>query len=308
MTARQRSDKLAIPHFEQLELNKKVDADELRKVLSHQTRRSGEVRFKDSFSLVQKIKKGLHYKLSLAPANQSPPQDVPDIRYGLIVQDIIPSQAPALAALEYDYENRHMYTRPAKVIYSIDKLSEDRSPRLVLSPVPGTYESEISYVGPAAHVIFKKPSTDFDLNIDAADADESVSSTVGSGSAPGAKVTLTQADGLWSTQLVTKSSATQDNMTHEVKVPVCGEASFTRKFDSSFKAIKTSANNVLGSTSAPKVHVHHLASQNRYAGEFAQKKNSLEWGLVVEPRVGWQPGESVSKTGDKVSIRIANSF
>lgn len=287
--------------------NKNADADGIRLHLLGQTKKSTEVKFKEAFPIIETFRKGLNYKFSLSGKGaQSAPSSTPQIRYGLIVQDIQPVDAPAIASLGTSSDMGMEYARPAKVIYTIDRLDEDRSKQPVFTtPV----DVEIaSSSGPTAQQIFRRPSTDVDLKVEAANSEDSVSDKVGAGALPGAKLTLSQADGLVSTQVITTSRLGKDTLTHQFKLPLYGEANITRKVNESFKPIQTSANNLLVSASAPKLNIHHLDYEDRYKGELLVKRPGFDLGVAVEPRPFWSPGDKLRDTGDKISVTMVNNF
>ncbi len=313
ISRRQHLNYLAIPHYDHSHNARRVNGDELRLFLSHQTRKSTEVRAKQAFPIIERIQRGFNFKLSMNAKDSETEKasSVPNIRYGLVVQDIEPTEAPSIALIDSSIDSEMIYARKARVTYTIDKLNEDQSRNPVFAPIPDPVQSEVGIgsSGALAHEIFKrKPSTDVNMHVEAANGDDTVSDKVGAGSVPGARVTLTQADGLWATQILTTSKAGMDNLTHEAKLPIFGEANITRKFDKSFKAIRTSGNNLLAASDAPKLNVHHLVLENRFTGEMLMQRPLYEWGVTVEPRVGWSPGQPVSQQGDRVSFKVLNRF
>lgn len=308
MTHSQHMNRLAIPHYERGEATR-VNGDKLRLFLSHHTRKSGEVKFKEAFPIVERIKQGLTYKLSLT-GNTTPlstKEAVPEIRYGLIVQDIEPVQAPLLASLDRIDDSYDDYARPARVVYTIDRVGTDTSSQRVfrdfssdLVPVPETRRNLPKF--------FKRPSTDIDLKVEASNSEESVSEKVGSGALPGGKFTFTQADGFLSLQVLTNARLGKESMNYETRLPIYGEASISRKYDEKFKTTQTALNNILVTPDAPQVNLYHLVTENRYRGELFFRRPNLDIGVALDPRVGWAPGEKSGKVGDRVTMSLYHAF
>lgn len=285
-----------------------VDGDALRMHLAGQTRKSFEVKFKEAVPLIDEIRKGVNFKFSLFDRKNTPSATsapVPEIRYGLVVSDIEPSAAPALASLSSP--NELEYATPARVVYTIDRIDEPSS-RRVFSDFSTTSNTAPLTTRPTSINAWKKPSTDVDVKIEAANSDDTVSDKVTGGALPGAKVTMSQADGLLATQVITNSRFGKDSMTHEVKLPIIGEANISRKVDERMKPIQTSLNNVLVLSSAPKLNLFYLNAEERYKGELLVHRTNFDMGIVAEPRKGWGPGQKTGSTGDKISLTLNQNF
>jgi hypothetical protein len=290
----------------------KADMDGVRVHLLGQTRKSVEVKFKEAFPIVDRIRQGLTYNYSFdkkaAPSNTKPA--TPEIKYGLVATDIEPMYAPGIASLGSITDHEYQYSRPARIKYTIDKLEADQSANRVFQPFT-TIEPINPELGTPVHTaeeIFKKPSTDLNFKIEAANSEESVSDKVEGGALPGAKVTLSQVDGLVSVQVVTTSKLKKESLVYDTRLPLYGEASITRKYSDKFLPIQTSAANLLGKPTAPKLNIHHTAANNQFKGELLKKTDLTEWGISLEPRAGWTPGEKSGVQGDKVAVTYRNNF
>ncbi len=301
--------RLGILHFEGQAANK-VDGDAVRVHLLGQTRKSTEVKFKEAFPIVDRIRQGVSFNYSF---NKKKSSNVianrPKIRYGLVAKDILPATAPSVASIGNFNDNELLYSRPATVVYGIEKLDEDTTTYKVFKPYTAQeINPEIGSPISTAEEIFRRPSTDLAFKFEAANSEDSVSDKVEGGALPGAKITISQVDGLLSVQLVTTSRLGKDTLTYDTRLPLYGEASITRKFDDKFQTIQTSAVNLLGKPSAPKLNIHHLKKEEKFKAELLVKKPLIEWGVAVEPRQYWAPGKKVGEHGDRMSISIVNNF
>jgi hypothetical protein len=311
--------RLSVMHYQQ-EDGKNADMDAVRVHLLGQTRKSTEVKFKEAFPIVETIRKGISFRYSpnksssSASRSEGSPSN-PNIRYGLVAQDILPaSSAVQFASLGSMSDMGYEYAKPAKVVYTIDKLEESTSGKKVyretrIETDHVEISSETGLPAPTAEEIFKRPSTDLDIKLEAANSEDSVSDKVGNGALPGAKVTVMQADGLIGTQVITNSRLGKESMNHIAKLPLYGEAHISRKFDEKFKPTETAAMNLLGKASAPKLNIIRNESESKFKAELLVKRPQLEWGVAVEPHAQWTPDQRIlSEKGDKVSLTFSNSF
>lgn len=302
----------SVLHYEPTE-SAKTDSDRIRVHLLGQTRKSGEVKFKQAFPLIERVQKGLSFKVSKdTKLIDKQVAAAPEIRYGLVIQDIVAEDTVSVAALGSITDTYGEFSRPAKIIYTIDRVEADTSSNRVFPNYAPEASTPVAPAAPApAPSIwsrFRAPSTDVGVTIEAANSEESVSDKVGTGALPGGKVTLTQADGLFSTQIMTNSRLAKESVSYNAKLPLIGEAHITRSYNESFHPIVTSANNLLVTPAAPKLHIHRLETEKRFKGELFVKQGLFDMGIAVEPRVGWAPSSKVGKVGDRVSLTISNQF
>ena len=283
------------------------DENRLRVTLSQQTRKATEVKFKDAFPIMARIKEGLSFNMDMLnpAASVKTNSAVPDIRYGLVESDILPSdhQIP-VASLTQMSELDASFSSPAKVVYTIDRVHSAEAQQVFQESLIVTSENQNTSVWT------KRPSTSFKVKIDAADQNATVSDQVGSGSLPGARVALTQADGLVSTQFIAGGASSTKTMTTEVKAPLYKEMSLSRKYDYKMKATHTAAMNILGDSSLPQVNVLYAHNDKKVKGEWIVRKNRFEYNVTAEPRQGFGSGSEnkLGKVGDKVSVGLNTSF
>lgn len=282
-----------------------VDGDALRTHLSGQTRKTFEVKFKEAVPLVDQIRKGFNFKLSMDKSAPTAPASAPEIRYGLIVSDIEPSAAPGLASLGSSSDLGMEYATPAHVVYTIDRIDE-QSGRKVFHDSSANTESFTN--APTATSAWRNPSTDVDVKVEAANTEESVSDKVTGGALPGAKLTFSQADGFIATQIVTNSKLGKESVIHEFKLPIAGEANLSRKVDEHMKPLQTSINNMLVNPSAPKLNLFYLHTEERFKSELLVRRSNYDMGITAEPRQGWGPKQRIGETGDKISLTFNQNF
>lgn len=290
-----------------------TDREAIRLQLGAQSRKSVEVKFKEAVPLIEEIRKGFNFKFSMdrkKPAPTTTASTGPEIRYGLVVADIQPADAPAIASLGTSGDMGLEYATRARVVYTIDRIDNQPTNRRVFpEAAPAAPSNEASFTSaPTTPAVWKRPSTDIDVKVEAANTDDTISDKVTGGVIPGGKVTFSQADGLFATQVVTNSHLGKDSIAHEVKLPIFGEASLARKMDEHFRPSQTSVYNLLVKKDAPIVNIHYLNSDDRFKGELFIKRNNYDLGLVAEPRSGWGPKSKVGQVGDKISVTLAQSF
>ena len=276
------------------------DTDQLRVTLSQQSRKAAEVRFKEAFPIFNRFKNGLVFKLDLASPDSLKPKSnaAPDIRYGLVEADILPAEnAVPVASLGSLSDMDSGFARPAKVIYTIDRLDSHEN-RKVFPDAPAFDDA----LAQNTSVWSKTPSMKMDVKVDAADQEAAVSDQVGQGSLPGARITMTQADGFITTQFIAGGKSAQDRVTTELKAPLYGEMSVARKYNHKMQATQTAALNILGDSSLPRVNVFYANLEKKYKGEWIVKKDRFEYNVTAESRQGF------GSSGDKVSFGLGTAF
>ncbi len=284
------------------------DTDKLRVTLAQQTRKTTEVKFKDAFPLFERIRKGLNYRFDATGGRSNMPVEssAPTIRYGLIETDIQPHDNPIPMTSTESLDQMSLgYSRPAKIIYTIDRL--DAKPNARVFPEPSLEANpEIGSAAPQNTSMWTRvPSSKVDVTIDAADSSAAVSDSVGQAKAPGVRATVTQMDGFVSVQAV--SSDPQNPRTTTLKAPLYGEMSISRKMNSKWKAIETAATNILGSSSRPRVNLVYAHVDRKVRGEMIIKKDRMNYTITAEARQGWA-SESERKLDDRIAVGLATSF
>jgi hypothetical protein len=300
--------KLSTLAFEPENHGSGADENKVRSTISAQSRKSAEVNFKNAFPVIARIQKGLSFNLDLKNPGSAVARDtsVPEIRYGLVETDILPSdrQIP-VASYGTISEIDARYSSPAKVVYTIDRLETTQNKTVFESS--STTESGAQETQNVS-MWSRLPSSAVRVKFDAADQNSAVADQVSARSAaPAMRVTLTQADGLVSTQMVTGA---KESMTTEFKAPLYGEMSMARKYDSKFKATETSAQNILGHSSLPRLNLIYAHNAKSAKGEWIVKRDRFEYSVTAEPRQGWvASGDSaLGKVGDKVTLAVNTSF
>ncbi len=285
------------------------DENMLRNTLAAQTRKAAEVNFKTSFPVIERIQKGLLFHLDMKnpAATLRTTDSTPNIRYGLVESDILPSKISLpVASITSLSDMESQYATPAHVIYTIDRIDHDGR-RTVFHQV----DVEPIHQTQSTAIWTKLPSTKVNVKIDAADQNTAMSDQVGSsGAMPGMRVTVSQADGLITTQAVAGGGASKKSMTTEMKAPLYGEMSIARKYDYKMRPTETSAQNILGDASLPRVNLLYAHASKKLRGEWLVKKERFEYNVTAEPRQGWGQGSqnSLGKVGDKISFGMLKTF
>jgi hypothetical protein len=290
------------------QLSPSPNEDLLRETLSRQSRKAIEVTLRNQFPIIETIRNGMKFSLNLRNPVESLAGKIktPDIRYGLVESEIIPATQPiAIAALGTMSDLNPEFGSPAKVIYTIDKLSDDAT-----GPV-FTKDDHDDQVIQNSSLWSRMPSSNVNIKVDAADQDAVMADQVSTGALPGAKFTLSQADGFFSTQFVAGGkSDLKKSMVHQVQAPLYGEMSIARQFNYKMKPIHTSALNVLGDSKLPRVNLTYVHSSARAKGELVVKNARSEMSVIAEPRQGWSPTgqDRLGLPGDKISVAFSKTF
>ena len=146
------------------------------------------------------------------------------------------------------------------------------------------------------------------MTVDAADQNAAVSDSLGKGAAPAARVTVAQVDGFVTTQFATNDAS--HSRTTTLKAPLYGEMSIARKYDFKWHATETSALNVLGDSTLPRLNIVYAHKESKARGEWYVKKDRFDYTVTAEPRQGWGSGSQrgLGKAGDKISVGMNSKF
>jgi hypothetical protein len=75
------------------------------------------------------------------------------------------------------------------------------------------------------------------------------------------------------------------------------------------QATQTSALNILGDSSLPRVNVLYANLDKKFKGEWIVKKDRFEYNVTAEPREGFGTSNNkFGKAGDKVSFGLGTTF
>jgi hypothetical protein len=285
------------------------DENRLRTTLAAQYRKSLELNFKNSFPVIERLQRGLNFNLDLTNPRASlvRSHSSPKIRYGLVEEDILPgNRAVPVASSQGLSEMDHEYATPAKVIYTIDRLDGEGNRAVFVQ------ESLINDGPTQTTSIWRRvPSGNVKVKIDAADQNTALSDQLGQGgSLPGMRLTLAQADGLITTQIIAGGAASRKTLVTEMKAPIYGEMSVARKFDYKMRPTETSAQNILGDADLARVNLMYAHASNKLRGEWIVKRERFEYNVIAEPRQGWGSGSEnqLGKVGDKISFGMNTYF
>jgi len=276
-----------------------------------QTRKAAEVQIKGAFPIFEKVRNGLNFNMDILNPGQSiqNKNHVPTIRYGLVEAEIIPSEkAIPIATLGSISDVSPEYSSRAKVIYTIDQITSNPNTPVFNDTQPMHADhSELQ----STSVWRKAPSTQVKLKVDAADQDATVSDQIGSGAIPGARFTFTQADSFITTKFVAGGkSDVRKSMTTELKAPLYGEMSLARIYDYKMQATHTSALNIFGDSSLPRVNLSYAHKDKKAKGEWIVRQGNFEYSVIAEPRQGWFPDtdQKLGRVGDKASLNLNKTF
>ncbi len=279
---------------------------EMRDYLRGQTEKAVGESIKSKIPFYKALKEGLSFNLNIGswfgPKTETPVQ-TGQIRYGLIVQDIVPTKrGPAKAAINDSFSEDLRYAGQAEVKWTIGPVTELEN-RQIFTETPAAGESAESFWSRLS-----VPKPNFAGKIEPATADSSPIVT-GKGLGQGLKFSMTQEDGLYQVVIVTTSVLKKDSMSHEFRIPVVGNMKIGRRLDDKFKTVQTSAYNVLIDKRAPIVNIHHVNAENRFRVEAAYERPGQSITAEAKMRPGFEPGQdSLGQAGEEYKINYNRFF
>jgi hypothetical protein len=278
----------------------------MRNYLRGQTEKALGEAVKSKVSFYKALKEGLSFNLNMgswfAPKSE-PTVQSGQIRYGLIVQDIVPTKrGPAQAAINDSISEDLRYAGQAEVKWTIGPVTELEN-RQIFTETPAPGESAESFWSRLS-----VPKPNFAGKIEPATA-ESGPVVTGKGLGQGFKVSMTQEDGLYQVVMVTSSLLKKDRLSHEFRIPVVGNMKIGRRLDDKFEAVQTSAYNVLIDKRAPIVNIHYVNAEDRFRLEAAYERPGQSITAEAKMRPGFKPGqESLGQPGEEYKINYNKSF
>ena len=281
--------------------SRRIDDSALIQTLVMQSRKSAEVNLKKSFPIFERFKTGLTFNLSTQIRSAKP---INNIRYGLIEHDILPAnQSIPLAGFGSINDIDRAYATPAQVIYTIDRLDAATSPRVFANP------SDISPTEPTVRW-GRLPSSKLTIKIDSPNNDDSIGDQIANGAIPGARVTVSQFEGLISCQMIVGSTSIDKTLRTDVSTPVIMNTTLSQKFDDKFKLTDIVAKSTFGGTIPSHLNLAYSQSTQGVRGEWQISRGHTGYSLQAESskliknmRTG-----SASSPIDRLSIALQRSF
>ena len=223
---------------------------------------------KSHVPMLNELTAGTKFNLSLGSLfkkTKESPTNTGQMRYGLIVQDIVPDMnAPKQAAIG-DIADEMQFAGHAEVKWTIGPVTDIggrpifNSDPSVPPPPPPTDDSLFSRV--------KLPKPDFKGNI----TPENFNGLAKPDPAnpPAWRLDLAQSEDYYNLTYRMKMNGHRLSVEHAFKLPLCGTVELGRRFSDNWKVIETDAYNILYDKRLPSLNIHEMAIEKRYKADLA---------------------------------------
>ncbi len=280
---------------------RRIDDSAVMQTLVMQSRKAAEVNLKKSIPIFERFKNGLTFNLSTQINSAKP---INDIRYGLIERDILPAHnSIPLAGFGSINDIDRLYATPAQVIYTIDRLDAATSQRVF---------SNSSDITPAEPTVRwgRLPSSKLTVKIDSPNNDDSIGDQISNGAIPGARVTISQFEGLISCQMIVGSTSIDKTLRTEVSTPVIMNTTVSQKFDDKFKLTDIVAKSTFGGTIPSQLNLAYSQSTQGLRGEWQINQGRTGYSLQAESSklIKNTITGTASSPIDRLSIALQRSF
>jgi hypothetical protein len=277
------------------------DDSALMQTLVMQSRKAAEVNLKKSFPIFERFKNGLTFNLSTKIILTKP---IHNIRYGLIERDILPADnSIPLAGFGSINDIDRAYATPAQVIYTIDRLDAAASPRVFSNSSDTTLAEPTVRWG-------RLPSSKLTIKIDSPNNDDSIGDQISNGAIPGARVTVSQFEGLISCQMIVGSTSIDKTLRTEVSTPVIMNTTLSQKFDDKFKLTDIVAKSTFSGPIPSQLNLAYSQSTQGVRGEWQINQGRTGYSVQAESSklIKNTITGSASSPIDRLSIALQRSF
>lgn len=269
-----------------------ANIEAMRVMLASETQKAASTKAKTKFDFVSKIGAGFKFNLDIkslfsrsgakpsAPVAQSG-----NVRYGLIVEDIVPDlKSPKRAALGSSAAEEMKYAGHAEVRWTIGPISESRNAP-IFAPVASSADTvSARKTGSAApghdddlFARVKIPSPNF--NGTATPENFENFAKVDKANMPAWRFDLVQEDGYYNMSYRTATNGKRLSVEHNFRIPVAGTVEIGRRFDDKWDVLETSAYNILYAKNAPLLSVHYLPVEDRLKADLNKTYGSHVIGI-----------------------------
>lgn len=280
---------------------RRVDGSALMQTLVMQSRKAAEVNLKKSFPIFERFKHGLTFNLN----TQNSSTKLKDhIRYGLIEQDILPANnSIPLAAFGSINDIDHAYATPAQVLYTIDRLDSVASEKVFSNSSDPTANEPTVRWG-------KLPSSKLTIKIDSPNNDDSISDQISTGAVPGARVTVSQFEGIISCQVIIGSKSVDKTLRTEIATPVIMNTTLSQRFDDKFQLTDVVAKSTFRGALPSQLNVAYSQSSQGVRGEWQISQGRTGYSVLAESsRLTKGIGTATASSPiDRLSISLQRSF
>jgi hypothetical protein len=280
---------------------RRIDDAALMQTLVMQSRKAAEVNLKKSIPIFERFKNGLTFNLSTQINSAKP---INNIRYGLIERDILPANhSIPLAGFGSINDIDRAYATPAHVIYTIDRLDAATSQRVFSNSSDATVAEPTVRWG-------RLPSSKLTIKIDSPNNDDSIGDQISNGAIPGARVTVSQFEGLIACQMIVGSTSIDKTLRTEVSTPVIMNTTLTQKFDDKFKLTDIVAKSTIGGAIPSQLNLAYSQSTQGVRGEWQINQGRTGYSLQAESSklIKNTITGNTSSPIDRLSIALQRSF
>lgn len=290
---------------------RKANVEGMRSLLATESQKAATTTAKSKFDLVGKLGGGFKFNLDLKSwfsgdksgkqtATNAAAAKGGNIRYGLIVEDIVPDlKAPKRAAVGNDQELE--YAGHAEVKWTIGPI-EEAATRRMFEPVS---QDGLSGKSTSAGGL-KIPSPNFSGTLTPENLENFAK--VDKENMPAWRLDLAQEDGLYSMAYRTKTNGERISVEHMFKLPIAGTIELGRRFSDNFDVVQTSIYNILYDKRMPLLSVHYMDVQQRYMADLTKTFGSHSVGVAARGKAKNTEGLKSDEVNENYTINYTNQF
>lgn len=262
----------------------------------------------------------LDFSSLASPTTQVTTKSAPNIRYGLVLKSIDPSeqkflQAAYTASGHTTDEEMEAFTHAprARTHWAVAPLTDDSSDA---NPYAVKIDNEISsvkndrsFVGDLWNKI-TLPSPSFTGNLKPVkDNEQAVSNNTGtSKKLPPMVLSLTQKEELYQYNYITNESGKKNEVNHIFNAPISGTFGFSQKTNEKMKPVDTAANGLLFKPGLPSLNIHYLNQEHRFVGDLGYQTGLKKVAFKADTPKGWKPTDFTKSEKEKYTLEYTLGF
>lgn len=289
---------------------RKANVEGMRLFLAAESQKAATTQAKSKFDFISKVGSGFKFNLDLKSwfTGKSDKEKVAkiegpkggNIRYGLIIEDIVPNmKSPKKAAVGDTQELA--YAGHAEVRWTIGPL-EEQSGRRMFEPVGSDGLAGEDDVASG----IKIPSAKFNGTVTPENFENFAK--VDKDNMPSFRFDLAQEDGLYAMAYRTKTNGERLSVEHMFKLPVAGTVEIGRRFSDNFDVVQTSVYNILYDKRLPLLSVHYMNVQDRYMADLSKTFGKHSVGVTARGEAKNTKDLKAEEIPEAYSLTYTNLF
>ena len=251
---------------------RKTDINAVRLYLSGEAQQAGSSKAKSFIPGLDKFAAGASFDADfksmfagLTSGTDSPVGSSGSVRYGLVLQDIVPSREASDRVAIANAADELQYAGHADVQWTIGPVSEDGSRKIFAFPDQASAAPEPKKDDESFWSRIRLPKMAWTGKA-TPDAIQNLSK-LKKDALPNWKVQTGQSEGYLTLNYTMSTSGKKLAQQEEIKIPVAGTLAVGRRFDDRWNAVQSSAYNILVDQRLPLVSVHYMHLEERVMGD-----------------------------------------